>query len=133
MKIFSKKKKLKGMTLVEIIISLAVLAVLTVLLVGTASLIENYIRSANNVNGKVATQTPVAETRYVQKAYKIDPSGTNEKVSIVINGNVEFAGDGYVTIDPAVPVDDNELGGNLGLKFIDTPEYVEPTTAPPGP
>lgn len=125
-KIFSKKKKLKGMTLAEIVISLAVLAVLTVLLVGTSRLIDNYTRSANKVNNKVAVQTPVAEARYMDKAYRIDSSGTSSKIKITLNNNCVFEGDGYVTVDPNAPVDENELGGNLGLKFIDDPQYVVP-------
>lgn len=132
-KIFSKKKKLKGMTLAEIVISLAVLAVLTVLLVGTSRLIDNYTRSANKVNDKVAVQTPVAEARYMDKAYRIDPSGTNNKIRITLNNNCVFEGEGYVTVDPTAPVDENELGGNLGLKFVDSPVYIPPTTTPTTP
>ena len=124
----SKKKKLKGMTLVEIIVSLAVLGVLTTLVVGTANLIDNYTRSANNVNKKVAVQAPIAEAGYTTKAYKIDPTGTDNKIKITINNNIEFEGEGYITVDPSAPVSDDELGGNLGLKFVNSPAYVEPTT-----
>ena len=124
MKISSKKRKLKGMTLAEIIISLAVLAVLTTLVVGTANLIDNYTRSANKVNAKVAQQTPVAEAGYIEKAYKIDHSGADNKIKITINNNVNFEGEGYITVDPTAPVDENELGGNLGLKFVADPQYV---------
>lgn len=126
--ISSKKKKLKGMTLAEVIISLAVLGVLTVVVVGTANLIDNYTRSANNVNKKVAVQTPVAESQYMDKAYKIDPTGADNKIKITINNNIDFEGDGYVTVDPAATVNEDELGGNLGLKFINNPQYVTSAT-----
>ena len=119
MKAKSKKKSLKGMTLVEIIIALAVLAVLTTVLVGTSNLINKYVKSANNVNDKVAVQTPVAEIGKTDKAYQIDPSGADNAVRITLNHDVIYEGDGYSLIDPTAPVDENELGGNIGLKFVD--------------
>lgn len=129
----SKKKKLKGMTLVEIVISLAVLGILTVLVVGTSNLIDAYTRSANNVNKKVAFQAPIAETGNYDKAYKIDSSGADNKIKITINNNIDYEGEGYVTVDPDAPVDENELGGNLGLKFVVDPQYVAPPATPESP
>ena len=56
-----KKKIFKGMTLVEIIISIAVLAVMTTVLVAVSTSIQNYLRAAGDMNDRVAVQAPVAQ------------------------------------------------------------------------
>lgn len=57
------KKKLKGMTLIEIIIALAVFAMLGVLLVTASNVINAHIRATNNLNRKVTVQGPIAEAK----------------------------------------------------------------------
>lgn len=125
------KRSRKGMTLVEIIVALAVVSVLTILLVRVSGTIEAYTKSANNVNKKVAEQTPVAETKYKKSAYDI--TGTDATIDITVHG-VQYQGKGYTTVDPSVPVKDSELGGNLALKFVDDIQVVTTgasTTTPP--
>ncbi len=58
-----KKKKLKGMTLVEIVVSIAVFAAISLILVMVGSAVNAHQRSANRVNRKVAVQGPVAEAQ----------------------------------------------------------------------
>lgn len=70
----NKRKTLKGMTLMEIIISLAILAVLTLVLVQTSTAINTYTRSAKNINQKVASQAPVAEMGYKPGAVAVSTS-----------------------------------------------------------
>lgn len=111
-----KKKSLKGMTLVEIIISLAVVAIMTVLLVAAASAVNAYIRSSNNVNKKVSVQAPVAESGYTGSANEL--STADSDIRITVNGNVELVGKGYSVVDPDAPID-NEVGGNLNMKFVE--------------
>lgn len=115
-----KKTSKKGMTLLEIIISLAVLSAMILVLVTTSSLINSYIRSANNVNGKVARQAPVAETGNVGDA----ATQVAASVPIIVEG-VNLYGDAYAVIDPSAAAD-GELGGDLNMYFID---LIEPTAA----
>ncbi|MCQ2490378.1 MAG: hypothetical protein MJ079_02155 [Ruminococcus sp.] len=112
----TKKKSLKGMTLVEIIISLAVVAIMTVLLVAAASAVNAYIRSSNNVNKKVSVQAPIAESGYTGSANEL--STADSDIRITVNGNVELVGKGYSVVDPDAPID-NEVGGNLNMKFVE--------------
>lgn len=114
-----KKTGKKGMTLLEIIISLAVLSAMVLVLVTTSSLINSYIRSANNVNGKVARQAPVAETGNDMDATQVAAS-----VPIIVEG-VNLYGDAYAVIDPSAAAD-GELGGDLNMYFLD---IIEPTAA----
>jgi len=129
MKIFkNKKKSLKGMTLTEIIISLAVVSVMTVVLVGTARLIDQYIRSANNVNHKVADQLPAAEMRDIANANQVKGSlsdGSDDDYPVKITFSYKSGGTKTVTMkgdlweseDPA-DVSSDDLGGGLNLKFV---------------
>ena len=110
-----KKKSLMGMTLVEVIISLAVVAVLTVLLVATATTINAYIKSANHVNKKTVVQAPIAESNYVGSANEL--STADKDIKITVNGNVHLVGKGYSVIDPSIDPDTG-VGGNLNMKFV---------------
>lgn len=119
-----KRKKFKGMTLMEIIISLAVLAVLTLVLVQTSNAINMYIRSANNVNKKTVQQAPVAEIGH-KDAGELVQADVTIKVS-----NAKFSqdlnGDAYKVNDD---LSGNEIGGNLNMQYIVDLEAVT-TTAP---
>ena len=129
-----KKKKFKGMTLMEIIISLAVLAVLTLVLVQTSSTINMYIKSANNVNKKTVQQAPVAEIGHkdagnlVQGDMQIIVSGNGVYGSGVAGTpfSQELKGNAY---EAATDTTENVLGGNLNMQYIVDVEAV--TTEPP--
>ncbi len=119
-----KKSSKKGMTLLEIIISLAVLSAMVLVLITTSSLINSYIRSANNVNGKVARQAPVAENGN-RNGVNLDATQMAASVPIIVNG-INLYGDAYAVIDPSAAAD-GQLGGDLNMYFID---LIEPTVAP---
>lgn len=110
-----KKKSLKGMTLVEVIISLAVVAVMTVLLVATATTINAYIKSANHVNKKTTVQAPIAESGYYGSANEL--SSAAKDIRITVNNKVKLVGKGYSVIDPAADKDEG-VGGDLNMKFV---------------
>ena len=110
-----KKKSLKGVTLVEIIISLAVVSVLTLLLVTTATTINAYIKSANHVNQKTTGQAPIAESGFTGSANELSTS--DKDIKITVNGKVTLVGKGYSVVDPAAPADEG-VGGNLNMKFV---------------
>lgn len=138
-----KKKSLKGMTLVEIIISLAIVSVMTVVLVATSSAINNFIKSARNVNNTVATQVPVAETKDISNAHKIQ--GIDDEGNVVdyvaeitfgVKGNttggssvdksVTMQAQLYEAEDPS-NIDDDQLGGALNMKFLEDIQYKSST------
>lgn len=57
------KKSLKGITLAEVIVSLAVVSILSLLLVKTTESINRVTRSSNTINKKVSVQAPIAEIK----------------------------------------------------------------------
>ncbi|MDE7363351.1 MAG: prepilin-type N-terminal cleavage/methylation domain-containing protein [Ruminococcus sp.] len=136
----NKRKTFKGMTLMEIIISLAVLAVLTLILVHTSTTINMYIKSTKNINQKVTAQAPVAEMGYVAGASAL-PTSDLPEVFVNWSGNAGAA----IAMDAVayqagevatVAVTDaegniisyeeaNVLGGNLAMQFL---EVHDPTT-----
>lgn len=59
------RKKLKGMTLVEIIIAIAVFAMLGVILVGTGKVIDNTTKASSRLNKKMTIQAPHAAAKDV--------------------------------------------------------------------
>jgi prepilin-type N-terminal cleavage/methylation domain-containing protein len=105
-------KKLKGMTLIEIIISIAVFAVMGLMLVTAATSINQHTKSANKLNKKVAVQGPIAEAQYKNDAYLVD-----DDVTIKVNGSIEIKGKAYSVVDPTAPTDD-EANSGLNFQFI---------------
>lgn len=140
-----KRKTFKGMTLMEIIISLAILSVLTLVLVQTSSTINMYLKSAKNVNQKTVQQAPVAEIGYKDAGEQL---ATDVEIRVERNGagdksfSAELRGDAYKVGEPATEIvtdaegnetviDKNELGGNLNMQYIvDLEAVTQPTTAP---
>ena len=136
-----KTGKFKGMTLFEIIISLAVLSVMTLLLVRASSVINMYIRSANKVNQRTVEQSPVAEMGHEGAAHK-----TADDVKIIVrnplpgagSAEIELNGKAYEVVEQATDsngnavYNDSEFGGNLNMQFIliEEPTTTAPTTGP---
>lgn len=58
-----KKKKLKGMSLIEIIISLAVMALLSVILLTVGTTIGNTSKATNKLKNKIVQESPYAANR----------------------------------------------------------------------
>lgn len=117
-----KKKVLKGMTLMEIIIAIAIVAVMTSILVGTANAINVYLRSANDINDRVALQAPVAQSKDIHGA----GIAADDGIEIVLTPDIDDAesislvGDIYSVFD-AHRMDEHkdEFGHGLNLKYID--------------
>ena len=106
-------KKLQDMTLIEIIIAIAVLAVMGLVLVTTAQVINQHTKAANQLNKKVAVQGPIAEAQYENDAYMIA-----DDVKITVNGSVEIKGKAYSVVDPSAPTEADDLNSGLNFKFI---------------
>lgn len=124
-----KKRTCKGMTLAEIIISLAVLSALTLVLVTTAGAINSYMRGANNVNNKVCRQAPVAEVGYFYAAREID---TDVTITVEYGGKaIEIEGIAYSVEEESniKSIDDPDYnpGDALNMKFIRFKPAPSPT------
>ncbi len=114
------KKKLRGMTLVEIIIALAVFAMLGVVLVLAALSVEKHSRAARNINEKVAVQGPIAEAQNLDGSVLVD-----DNLEIKVNSNITVKGKLYDTGDyeqatdgSLVKATDNSESAGLDLKYI---------------
>lgn len=85
-----KKKTLKGMTLMEVIIAIAVFAVFGVILVTAGTTIDNLTKATTNLKKKVSTQSPYAANQlhsYVdQSGNPKDLTGTPLADNIQIKG-----------------------------------------------
>ncbi|MCM1529319.1 MAG: type II secretion system GspH family protein [Alistipes sp.] len=120
----NKKKKFKGMTLIEIIVSLAIVSIMTTVLVLTSAVINSYMRSSNDVNNRVAQQAPVAEA---QDKFAADQSAT-VGLEILIEGDISLHANSYAVYDSAeMAAHSDEFGAGLNMKFI---ADIETTTAP---
>lgn len=119
-----KLHKKRGMTLVEVIISIAVMAVLALMLTTIGVTIDNYRKNTKSLNSKVTVETPVAEGK------KKDDSSVkvlDEDITITVEG-VKVKGKLYGTGTKQYDDDgnfsgyDNSSKGNL--KFIDDLEVT---------
>ncbi len=127
-KLKSEKKVFKGMTLVEIIVSIAVLAIMTTVLVAASKAIQAYLRSSEEINDRVAVQAPVAQAGYQPAAEMIE-----EEIEIFIfptigeTDAIRLVGELYGVYDATEMADhEDEAGNELNIKFI---KDIETTTA----
>ena len=117
-----KKKTLKGMTLIEVLIAIAIMGVMTLLIAKNASIIETYNRATTRLNQKVAYERPLAETG---QTADYDAAKIDDKVSIHVGYSTsdlskyaEVKGKAY-TVEEAYTEDESGLAGErLDLKFI---------------
>ncbi|MBR5682466.1 MAG: prepilin-type N-terminal cleavage/methylation domain-containing protein [Ruminococcus sp.] len=111
------KKVLKGMTLIEMIITIAVLAMLCVILAMVGQNIDATTRATNNLKDKVVKESPYAANAV---NHYNDHAGNNVELAseagtvvVRINGSFEFDGISYP--DPSV---------NIGVERYNTEEIV---------
>lgn len=81
------KKNLKGMTLYEIIIAIAVFALMARVLVGVGMGIDKTTRATNNLKNKIVTEKPYAANKLTQ-----DPSGNSIATSKEMTVRVSLDG-----------------------------------------
>lgn len=112
-----KKKTFKGMTLVEIIISLAIVGVMTTIIVGAAGAITKYTKASNNMDRRVAMQAPIAEAQYYNLVAG-DPRPT-EAVEIIVNNNITMSGSlNYAFDDDEMLANADGAGSELNMRYI---------------
>lgn len=123
-----KSRKKRGMTLVEVIISIAVMAVMTLLLTTIGVTIDNYRRDTKARNSKITVESPIAEAR---KSSDDSVKMLNDNFKVTVNG-VEIKGKFYSTgvqVDTTVDEDGNTVpvydNGSGNLKFIYIPPKAE--------
>ena len=124
-----KKKKLKGMTLVEIIVAIAVFAMVSLILVMLGTAVDAQQRSARRVNKKVAVQGPIAEAQNDGNSYLLDDE---YEISVAKKGSpstgVTIKGKLYSTQGYTGDADGNQIpdpdADKANLKFI---EIQKPT------
>lgn len=150
MKKFIKKtgKKLRGMTLVEMIIALAVFAMLGVILITASLSVEKQSRATQSLNEKVAVQGPIAEAQnsdgsnLIDTNYDITIQKTSSAGSITVHGKLyDTSGDLVAVTDAAgAPVTDasgnpqyttlenDSVNADLNLKYV--ADITQPSTVP---
>ncbi|MBR6671052.1 MAG: prepilin-type N-terminal cleavage/methylation domain-containing protein [Ruminococcus sp.] len=124
-----KKKVFKGMTLIEIIIAIAVLAVMTSVLVIVSQSIQRYLRASEDINDRVAVQAPVAYagnggTPEGEVEIIVYPKNGDTKATIPLKGNMFSVYD-----DAEMSGHEKEAGGKLNMKYISN---IKTTTVAPG-
>lgn len=67
MTLVKKRKKLKGMTLVEVIISMAIFSMLGVILLGIGRVVDNTTRASSKLSKKMTIQAPYAASKSIIK------------------------------------------------------------------
>lgn len=101
------KKKLKGMTLVEIIIAMAVFGMLGVILLGIGQVIDSTTKSSSRFNKKMAIEAPYAASKDVYD------NSVSKQIDLNNDGIIDDADQCYYYIDK-----DNN-------KIIVTPEKMD--------
>lgn len=137
------KRKLKGMTLIEIIIAIAIVVVMSTLLIVAASGVNSFLHSARDINDRVALQAPVAESFNKVAANEVQDvvrdaddniiSTDPAVISITINPDDSDAftmtAKAYETFNNQQMTDrSEEFGRGLNMKFIT--DIEAPTEAP---
>lgn len=124
-----KKKKLRGMTLVEIIVSIAVFAMISLILVMLGSSVNAQRRSTKRVNDKVAVQGPIAEAQNDENSLLMDDDYEiivkkkgSDSTSAVVKGKL-YSAQGYIIDEDGNKVADPDAE-KANLKFI---EIQKPT------
>ncbi len=133
-----KKKKLKGMTLVEIIVAIAVFAAVSLILVMLGTAVDAQQRSARRVNKKVAVQGPIAEAQNDTNALLL-----NDEFDIVVakkdspESKVTVKGKLYSTQEFTIDDDGNKVADpdadEANLKFIEIQKPSSGSTPTPPP
>ncbi len=119
-----KKKKLKGMTLIEIIVSIAVFAMISLILVMLGTSVNAQRRSARKVNEKVAFQGPIAEAQNDENSllmddeYEITVGKVGSASTVTVVKGKLYSAQGYILDEDGNKVADPEAE-KANLKFIE--------------
>lgn len=110
-----KSRKKRGMTLVEVIISIAVMAVLALMLTTIGVTIDKYRQNTKAVNRKIASEAPAAEIQDIDSGVGSAGKSVLVKEDFKINVNgVDVSGKLYTTTG-----DNGSADSNAHFKFVD--------------
>jgi len=119
------KRNLKGMTLYEMIISIAIFAIMCLILIGIGVHIDRTSKATNNLKSKLVAETHFAANNIVDSNF--DPKDIELKVTcggkdVTIEGykyNTEsaYTGDKTKNVDETDKQETEDNGG-LNLEFI---------------
>jgi prepilin-type N-terminal cleavage/methylation domain-containing protein len=79
---FMKKKSFKGMTLVECVIALAILAIASSVVVTACAFISQMKISTNALNKRISYQSPIADTQATGSADKITTDADGNTITV---------------------------------------------------
>ena len=106
-----KKRKLSGMTLVEVLVALAVFAIISALLASACAGVTSTIRKTNRLNKKISVEAPDAELKNGTPVTL--PDGTIEETTLtLVVGDAEYTVDGEMHL-----TSDSENGYEEGGDF----------------
>jgi prepilin-type N-terminal cleavage/methylation domain-containing protein len=129
------RKSLKGMTLIEMIISLAIFAVMSLVLLTIGQVVDKSMRASTNLKEKLVQQSPLAANRVKEVVQDVtDPSGTVIATAaaalpttpITITVRVPGSGQYFVLLDPNDPskgVDPNAKSYNDPSIILNANKY----------
>lgn len=98
-------KKLKGMTLIEMIISLAIFAVMSLVLLTIGQVVDKQMRATTNLKEKVVQQSPLAANRVT----------TCDQVQLDANGEPATDGSGNMILLPTSELPTTPITFTVGL------------------
>lgn len=134
-------KKLKGMTLVEMIISIAIFAIMGGLLILVGTHIDATNRATNVLKNKVSTESPYAANQiksYTDKSnqpatlpasdveIEVKVGSSDVKINAKKYGTEDLVTDGLSAADKAAV--QKKANGNLNLQFIEVPPLTTTAT-----
>lgn len=110
------KKKLKGMTLVEVLVALAVFTIISALLASACAGICNIVRKTDRLNKKISNEAPEAEQRN-GGALVTQPDGSTDSIEIKI-GDKTYT----VPVEKYVVTDESGIDDGGDFKYFEVSE-----------
>ncbi len=105
------KKKLKGMTLIECIVAIAVAGIAGMIMCQIGAVVHNLMINTNHVNNKTNVEAPTAK---VQDHSVLTAAGTEQTVKVTCGTNSENVKVVKYSTDELVPTD---AEGNVEDKY----------------
>lgn len=121
----ARKKRVKGMTLIEIIVAMAVLSIIGVMMVRIGTLSNNFLQNSVHVNEKTVVEAPVAAVANPNSSFatqKTDGADADGNVGVVVTAggsNIQVKAKRYTTSNAADGKEIAKTKGNMHMDFLD--------------
>ena len=116
-----KSLNLKGMTLYEMIISIAIFAIMAGVLIGVGAHIDNTTRATNNLKSKIAAESPYAANKITQN-YKTHTPLPADSIDVVVEVGMP------VDMPDQVYIIDSESGDSVNYVCHYPSEVIMPAS-----